>query len=123
SALNFSVQGPSIVRLPVNSVNASVVLSYGNFPHENSFFFLWELLEGAGLAVALSYKRPVLELTQLKEGKMVFRVTVSNETHSGQQQYTLLIKPPESSNKPPKAVIRPESPVRGIEGTRLILDA
>ncbi|KAJ1354948.1 hypothetical protein KIN20_012047 [Parelaphostrongylus tenuis] len=123
NTLSFSVQGPTVVRLPANSVNASVVLAEGKIPHENSLSFLWELLEGTGLAVALSYKRPVLELTQLKQGKMVYRVSVSNATHSGQQQYALVVEPPQSSNKPPKAVIRPESPVHGVEGARLILDA
>lgn len=122
-SLNFLVEGPSVVRLPASSVIARVVLSDGNIPNENSFFFLWELLKGTGLAVASSYKRPVLELFQLKQGEMVFRVTVSNETHSGQQQYTLLVEPAKSANMPPKAVIRPESPVHGIEGTRVILDA
>ncbi|KJH44882.1 EGF-like domain protein [Dictyocaulus viviparus] len=123
NSLNFTVEGPSIVRLPTNSVNASIVFSTGIIPHEDSYSFLWELLQGTGLAVAPSYKRPVLELSQLRPGKLLFHVTMSNATHSGSQQYGLLVEPPITPNKPPKAVIRPESPVRGVEGTRLTLDA
>lgn len=60
---------------------------------------------------------------QLKEGKMLFRVTVSNTTHSGQQQYALEVVTPKAPNQPPRAIIRPESPVHGVEGSRLTLDA
>ncbi|VDP08145.1 unnamed protein product [Heligmosomoides polygyrus] len=121
--LKFSVDGPATVRLPANITKAKVVLSKEDLLRRSSFSYLWELLEGAGLASASSYKRPVLELSQLKEGKMLFRVTVSNTTHSGQQQYALEVVTPKAPNQPPRAIIRPESPVHGVEGSRLTLDA
>ncbi|WKX99232.1 hypothetical protein Q1695_014258 [Nippostrongylus brasiliensis] len=123
SAIKFSVDGPSTVQLPKETISAKVVLNSEDSSKADSFSYSWELLQGTGLAYASSYKRSVLELSQLKEGKMVFRVTVSNASHSGQEHYTLNILPKKAPNQPPRAVIRPESPVNGTEGTRLTLDA
>ncbi|KAK6057568.1 EGF-like domain protein [Cooperia oncophora] len=123
SPLQFSLEGPSVIQLPTDSVKVEVKLQEKDATQSDSFSYLWELLQGTGLAFASSYKRPVLELSQLKEGKLLFRVTVSNSTHSGEQQYALTVNPPKAPNKPPRAIIRPESPVHGVEGTRLTLDA
>ncbi|RCN37503.1 EGF-like domain protein [Ancylostoma caninum] len=121
NVIKFSVDGPDTVRLPADSVSAKVVIPSEDSTQEYSY--LWELLQGSGLAFASSYKRSVLELSQLKPGSLQFRVTVSNKTHSGQQKYALTVEPPKGPNKPPKAIIRPESPVQGVEGSRLTLDA
>ncbi|XGW18577.1 hypothetical protein V3C99_002859 [Haemonchus contortus] len=121
--LEFSLDGPSKVQLPVSSIKVEVKLRDRDKAQSDSFSYLWELLEGTGLAFASSYKRPILELSQLKEGKLQFRVTVSNSTHSGQQLYALTVDTAKAPNKPPRAIIRPESPVHGVEGTRLTLDA
>ncbi|EPB71761.1 hypothetical protein ANCCEY_09163 [Ancylostoma ceylanicum] len=121
NVIKFSVDGPDTVRLPADSVSAKVVIPSEESSQEYSY--LWELLQGSGLAFASSYKRSVLKLSQLKPGSLQFRVTVSNKTHSGQQKYALKVEPPKAPNKPPKAIIRPESPVQGVEGSRLTLDA
>nr|CDJ96805.1 dyslexia-associated protein KIAA0319-like [Haemonchus contortus] len=121
--LEFSLDGPSKVQLPVSSVKVEVKLRDRDKAQSGSFSYLWELLQGTGLAFASSYKLPILELSQLKEGKLQFRVTVSNSTHSGQQLYALTVDTAKAPNKPPRAIIRPESPVHGVEGTRLTLDA
>ncbi|VDK61071.1 unnamed protein product [Cylicostephanus goldi] len=123
SAIKFFVDGPTTVELPIDSVSAKVVLLDEDSSKEQNYTYLWELLQGSGLAFASSYKRSVLELSQLKPGNMQFRVTVANKTHSGQQTYSLSVASPKAPNKPPKAIIRPESPVHGVEGSRLTLDA
>ncbi|KAK5986524.1 hypothetical protein GCK32_015474 [Trichostrongylus colubriformis] len=123
SHLEFSLEGPSAVQLPQDSVKIRVKFPNADARRGNSYSYLWELLQGTGLAFASSYKRPVLELSQLKEGNLLFRVTVSNSTHSGQQRYALAVEAAKAPNKPPRAIIRPESPVHGVEGTRLTLDA
>ncbi|KAK6030067.1 EGF-like domain protein [Ostertagia ostertagi] len=114
---------PSVVQLPVDSAQVKVKFPDKEQGKGDTFSYLWELLQGTGLAFASSYKRPILELSQLKEGKLLFRVTVSNSTHTGQKQYTLTVEAPKAPNKPPRAIIRPESPVHGVEGSRLTLDA
>ncbi|PIO60374.1 hypothetical protein TELCIR_18128, partial [Teladorsagia circumcincta] len=115
--------GPSVVQLPIDSAQVKVKFPDKGPAQGGNFSYLWELLQGTGLAFASSYKRPVLELSQLKEGKLLFRVTVSNSTHSGQKQYALTVVASKAPNKPPRAIIRPDSPVHGVEGSRLTLDA
>ncbi|KAK6742128.1 hypothetical protein RB195_009787 [Necator americanus] len=119
----FFVDGPATVQLPADSISARVVLSDEDISFGHTYSYLWELLQGSGLAFASSYKNSVLELSQLKPGSLLFRITVSNNTHSGQRNYALKVEPAKVPNKPPKAVIRPESPVHGVEGSRLTLDA
>lgn len=60
---------------------------------------------------------------QLKPGTLKFRVTVSNDHFSGQKDFELTVLPEQKPNKPPVALIRPESPVRGTTGSQVVLDA
>jgi hypothetical protein len=101
--------------------------------------FNWEALAGDGTSYAASYDRQKLVLTnvrcssffeedlhsllQLTAGRLNFRVTVRNATHEGQTTQAVVVLAEKKPNKPPRAVIRPDSPVHGIAGSQVVLDA
>ncbi|PAV91518.1 hypothetical protein WR25_14208 [Diploscapter pachys] len=117
--LEFTIQGPSEINLPEDSATLKVV---PKAPSQN-LTYLWEVLEGVGSSVVKSFKTQTLELSQLKEGSLLFRVTITDGERQSSQDWKLVVNPAKSVDLPPKAVIRPESPVRGVSGSTIVLDA
>ncbi|CAI4227355.1 unnamed protein product [Auanema sp. JU1783] len=118
--IDFEVEGPSVIHLPIDSVNLTVVSSSEK---KGNLTVHWDLIMGNGLANSLSYNKETLHLTNLKEGKLQFRVTVTSLSGSSQKDFVLNVLSPEIVNKPPQAMIKPESPVHGVEGSQIVLDA
>uniref|UniRef100_A0AC34F6U3 PKD domain-containing protein n=1 Tax=Panagrolaimus sp. ES5 TaxID=591445 RepID=A0AC34F6U3_9BILA len=123
SPIEFSIEGPSSVQLPVESVTFRVVFKDPIWSaQQGNWTFYWFALDGVGNGYAEAYDNPILELTKLKPGKLRYQVTVKTGLISGEKQKDLEILAVKTENLKPHAVIKPASPIYIDEHSQLVLE-
>jgi hypothetical protein len=123
SPIQFSIEGPSSVQLPIESVTFRIVFKDPVWSNQQgNFTFYWVPLDGVGNGYAGAYDSPILELTKLKPGKLKYQVTVKSGTLETKKEKDLEILAEKTENLKPHAVIKPATPIYIDEHSQLVLE-
>jgi hypothetical protein len=123
SPIKFTIDGPSTVQLPIESVTFRVVFNDPQWSsQQGNWTFYWVPLDGVGNGYADAYDQPILELTNLKPGKVRYQVTVKSGNLSGEKIKDLEIIAERTENLKPHAIIKPASPIYIDENSQLVLE-